>query len=1176
MKKLRLIFIFLFITVAALFAVGCSTAEYAGGHSAPPVNRNEVMPIERNRLSLALGMEIDEFDVIEKSGCRIIDSNGKEIIANAQTLTDGTFTYDHFELDTVGLNKYIKITYGDTSNYIFYDVYDYTVNFFTDENSDEPWKTVRASAQLNDELWLSVWVDINEYNYSTDELAREADPDGAKLFKGWFDYGDNAATGYYVLQPPATGTERVLNLYAHYMDEDEFKNYDITYDGSGRRVFNKYIGEKTDTVVIPEGVTYIDLNTLFGDGFNFENLHIPASAQIDVPVSNAIYTLGLKDITVDKGSYYFSSYNGALYSDDYEILYLMPASCENTQFHDAITELGSYSCAYWQVSEVTIPKGLTHLDHYCFAYSQLSKINGMINVSTIMSGVFYKTKISSIDDGTAQYTVLDNGQMILSYVYGKPTEYTVASGTVAIVGDAFNKHSQLKSITFPDGLESIGSSAFSECTALESVQFPSSLKHMGSHVFYGCRSLKTVSDIPDLTFTDDDGDVYSHALPAYIFYGCSSLTEIKLPDGLRMMMSYALRGCSNITEIEIPETVYYFGHGVFYNTGITSIDLPAGLRYVGQSCFYGSKLESIDLSVCTSLTALSNYCFAYTKLEELTIPAWITDIPRQCFAYISTLKELDLGSVVSLDYGAFYQSSLADIGWGDSIQSIGELSFGGTTTLTSIVIPDTVTSIAYRAFGSCSKIRSITLGKSVRTLGNYTYLDDGVTFDKGNPAFFGLQNLRTISVSEDNPYFKVVDGVLYGRSICGIDYGENGVLYYVPPYYGEAEIILPDSVKIIIPYAFMYQKSISEVNTNDGLLNIGKAAFYASTSLTTLNLSKSVNNIGANIFYSCRKVNTFTVAEGNEKYSTDGNLVYAGDTLVMYLAFSPNVVIRDGITAIADAVFMGNTVIESIVIPDSVISIGYKTFDGCSALTSIKIGKGLENIDDWSFGALKSLETITVSDDNENFKTQDNILYSKDGRKLILSAAKNVMTELKLESGVTEIGDWAFAYNTTLTSVRLPVGIRSIGNYAFYECRALTEFYGSEALLSIGERAFSFEPAPTDASNDAKKQLCNTLKTVMLYGSVENIGASAFYGQFGLENLYLKMTLAQYNDMLAGCGTNIGFLTRGCTIGSTNEYTVNDGKGVIRALYSETKPTITYDGYEMFYLDGDEPKMWEL
>ena len=66
--KKRILFAALFM-LATLLCAGVAAAcsqQYGGGHTPPDFKKNEVIYIERNRLSFAKGMEIDELDVIER------------------------------------------------------------------------------------------------------------------------------------------------------------------------------------------------------------------------------------------------------------------------------------------------------------------------------------------------------------------------------------------------------------------------------------------------------------------------------------------------------------------------------------------------------------------------------------------------------------------------------------------------------------------------------------------------------------------------------------------------------------------------------------------------------------------------------------------------------------------------------------------------------------------------------------------------------------------------------------------------------------------------------------------------------------------------------------------------------------------------------------------------------
>ncbi|MDE5593438.1 MAG: leucine-rich repeat domain-containing protein, partial [Clostridiales bacterium] len=681
MKRRGFVWIIVCVAIAlcAIVLAACATVGYSDNRAVPDPTKNEVLFIERNRLSFALGMEIDELDVIERCGCTFTDENGHEFKVTAKSLQSGEVEYESFDLETVGSNKQIRIARNGAVNYIYYDVNDYTANLYLDDDYTELYQTVKASAQLTDTLGLAVWINLIQCNFSTDELMREYDADRAMRFDGWFDSAENRATGLYTLAPPVFGNERVIDFHAHYLSDEEFADLKLSYDNSGRRVFSGYVGSG-DSVHVPEGVTYVDMAALFGDGCSFTTLNIPSTANIDVPFLSGYDSGDLETIIVNSGNTVYSSYNGALYSKDYSTLYFMPANNKNTDFHSELAVIGSYSCTYWRVSDLVIPESVVTLQHYCFAHSQISEVQGLEHVKTIKTGAFFDSKMRSFTDGkTAQYIMLDgadSGKYILSMILDESiTEYTLIQGTVGIAGDVFGRCTSLTSINLGNELRSIGSSAFSGCESLESITFPSALQNMGSTEFYGCSGLTSVNGLPDVTYVDDDGNEYEHTLPSGIFRDCANLESVTIPDGIVNIGSNAFRNCKSLSSVSMPDTVATIGSYGFYGCGMTEIKLSKSLRRLGSYVFASTALKGIDLSVCEQLTSLPENCFRSSKLTEIAIPDRITTIPMNCFYTVATLKTVVLGKVTVIDDQAFAGCSvLADINL-DGVESIGYRAF---------------------------------------------------------------------------------------------------------------------------------------------------------------------------------------------------------------------------------------------------------------------------------------------------------------------------------------------------------------------------------------------------------------------------------------------------------------------------------------------------------------------
>ena len=90
----------------------------------------------------------------------------------------------------------------------------------------------------------------------------------------------------------------------------------------------------------------------------------------------------------------------------------------------------------------------------------------------------------------------------------------------------------------------------------------------------------------------------------------------------------------------------------------------------------------------------------------------------------------------------------------------------------------------------------------------------------------------------------------------------------------------------------------------------------------------------------------------------------------------------------------------------------------------------------------------------------------------------DAIKSVQIASGITKVGDWAFANCTANASAKLPEGLKQIGNYAFYNNYSLKNVNLPSTLTTIGDAAFQ---------NTA-------IGSAWLPDSVTSIGHSAFFG----------------------------------------------------------------------------------
>lgn len=200
-----------------------------------------------------------------------------------------------------------------------------------------------------------------------------------------------------------------------------------------------------------------------------------------------------------------------------------------------------------------------------------------------------------------------------------------------------------------------------------------------------------------------------------------------------MINAYAFSGCSSLTEVSLPESLTTMYGGLFEGTQIRTLTIPPNV----SKCI--KERVKYPLTGCTEL--------------ETVIFADGTEAIADYICYESSVKNIVMpDTVTSIGASAFANTEISEAVIPEGIQTIGSYAFGGCANLESFVWPETITEIPSSVFSSCTALTSFVIPEGVTAIGSSAFsgctglvsceLPDGLK-EIGSDAFFksGLENI---------------------------------------------------------------------------------------------------------------------------------------------------------------------------------------------------------------------------------------------------------------------------------------------------------------------------------------------------------------------------------------------------------------------------------------------------
>ncbi len=546
----------------------------------------------------------------------------------------------------------------------------------------------------------------------------------------------------------------------------------------------------------------------------------------------------------------------------------------------------------------------------------------------------------------------------------------------------------------------------------------------------------------------------------------------------------------SVTAVVIGEGVTGICDGAFANfEKLTSVSLPESLKTIGRGAFRCCK-QLAELTVPDGVEDIGVCAFLATpwlEQQKETESLIIAGRVLLCCGNGSIgepLSEAEYHAIAGED--AYYDGQLYALTIPDGVQTIADEAFAGCWDMVKLTVPEGVEKIGSNAFYGCCNLQQVSLPDSLQEVGAQAFNAAGLGSDFEIPesvlqiardAFRATEWLEQKQATEP---FVIINGILISAGTA-----KTG------------EVIIPDGVEKIGPYAFCQCEEITSVVMPDSVTEIGEGAFAGCTGLASVRFPAGLESISEDAFYGCAALASVDLPEG---VRTVGDSAFCGCTALTELDL-PALLEEIGSRAFAECPSL-----TEVEFPDALKSIGEGAF-GSDGLLSVVLPEGLESLGIYAFSENGQLGEITIPEglldigagafdgtlwQNDHLDTDMFVILND----VLMCGSTEAIGEIAVPEGVREIADDAFRNCTELLKVLIPDTVTKIGDGAF-ENSGLTEVLIPESVTELGIGAFAN---------------CTDLTAVTLPDDLKTIGTSAFLGCFNLETLIVPSGVTKIAD----------------------------------------------------------------
>ncbi len=290
--------------------------------------------------------------------------------------------------------------------------------------------------------------------------------------------------------------------------------------------------------------------------------------------------------------------------------------------------------------------------------------------------------------------------------YGKNNFNTVNIGKniVEIEDSAFNSCDLLESVVFDNDskLQTIGKYSFAYCDELKDFVFPDSVIKINESVFLHSSKIKYN--------VKDKLKYYESKTNPYFYLAGSTISEMDnacVDENCKFIGARAFYFQKKLTKIHIPDRVIGICYQAFYDSALKNISLPKNLKHIGYNALH-------------STSGVEKVYFRGSINDWVQIDFDGGTLSYKTEFYIDNIlvTSININTATKINPSAFIgYSKLSSVTIGSTVKSIGDFAFYECDNLSDIVINEGVEFIGNSAFEKCVSLNNMVLPSSVNSLG---------------------------------------------------------------------------------------------------------------------------------------------------------------------------------------------------------------------------------------------------------------------------------------------------------------------------------------------------------------------------------------------------------------------------------------------------------------------------